>query len=137
MNSLISGCSPIGVSRERTGFLVGLAGILINGVIFALEFFSGISTGSTTLTADAFHNLIDAVSAVVTVISFLIAGKPADRQHPFGFGRVEYLSSLLVGIVIAGIGLFFARSSFEKALHPSSLQFSTGIIYINDNCHSS
>ena len=125
MNPLVTEYSLIDASRKRTGLLVGLAGILINGVIFAMEFFSGMSTGSTTLTADAFHNLIDAVSAVVTVISFLIAGKPADRQHPFGFGRVEYLSSLLVGMVIAGIGLFFARSSFEKALHPSHLQFST------------
>ncbi|AET67582.1 cation diffusion facilitator family transporter [Desulfosporosinus orientis DSM 765] len=111
-------------NRNKTGLLVGLTGIIINCLIFALELFSGIATGSTTLMADAFHNLIDSITAVLTVITFLVVRKPADSKHPFGFGRVEYLCSLFSGLFLLGIGAFFARSSFEKILHPSTVQFS-------------
>lgn len=123
MTPLVSVCSSKTMSRERTGFFVGLTGILLNGLIFALELVAGLSTGSMALTADAFHNLVDALSGIVTVVSFWIAEKPATRRYPFGFGRVEYLSSLLMGIAILGTGLFFARSSFQKTLRPSPVQF--------------
>lgn len=110
-------------SRGKIGILVGLAGISINALIFSLELYSGIVTKSTTLIADAFNNLVDSVSAVVTVMSFLLAGKPADCKHPFGFGRVEYLGSFFIGIIVLGISAFFAKTSFEKILHPSPVRF--------------
>jgi len=111
-------------SREKSGLLAGIAGIFINGMIFALELFASFMTGSTTLTADAFHNFMDAVTSVITVVSFLVVGKPADRKHPFGFGRVEYLSPLFVGIIMIGIGVFFAKTSFLKILNPAVVRFS-------------
>lgn len=111
-------------SRQKTGLMVGIVGILINGLIFVLELSSGIITGSTTLLADAFHNSVDMISSVVTVINFLVVGKPANSKHPFGFGRVEYLCSLFVGMIILGIGLFFLYSSFGKVLHPACVHFS-------------
>ncbi len=124
MNSFLADVSPTGGNREKIGILVGLTGILTNGFVFALELFSDISTGSTTVTADAFHNSVDAVSSVATLVTFFIVKRPADRKHPFGFGRVEYLGSLFMGLVILGIGLFFLGSSFEKMLHPSPVRFS-------------
>jgi len=111
-------------SREKSGLWVGIAGIFINGMIFVLELFASIMTGSTTLTADAFHNSVDAAASVITVVSFLFVGKPADRKHPFGFGRVEYLSSLFVGVIMIGIGVFFAKTSFLKILNPVVVRFS-------------
>jgi len=93
--------------REKSGLWAGIAGTFINGMIFALELFASIMTGSTTLMADAFHNSVDAVTSVITVVSFLVVGKPADRIHPFGFGRVEYLSSLFVGAIMIGVGVLF------------------------------
>jgi len=111
-------------SREKSGLWVGIAGIFINGMIFVLELFASIMTGSTTLRADAFHNSVDAAASVITVVSFLFVGKPADRKHPFGFGRVEYLSSLFVGVIMIGIGVFFAKTSFLKILNPVVVRFS-------------
>ena len=110
--------------REESGLRAGIAGIFINGMIFALELFASIMTGSTTLTADAFHNSVDAVTSVITVVSFLVVGKPADREHPFGFGRVEYLSSLFVGVIMIGVGVFFAKTSFLKILNSVVVRFS-------------
>ena len=124
MISFSSDKFPTDESRNKTGLLVGITGIIINSLIFTLELFSGMATGSTTLKADAFHNLIDAITAVLTVVTFLIVKKPADSKYPFGFGRVEYLCSLFIGLFLLGIGAFFARSSFEKLLHPSTVQFS-------------
>jgi len=111
-------------SREKAGLWAGIMGILINGMIFVLEFFASIMTGSTTLMADAFHNSMDAVTSVITVVSFFIVKKPPDQKHPFGFGRVEYLSSLFIGVMMIGIGAFFAHTSFLKILHPEAVQFS-------------
>ena len=112
-------------TREKAGLWAGMMGILINGMIFAMELFASIMTGSTTLMADAFHNSIDAVTSVITVVSFFIVTKPADQKHPFGFGRVEYLSSLFIGVMMISIGAFFAHASFLKIVNPEAVQFST------------
>ncbi len=116
--------SDSGQSRIKTGMAVGIAGIAINTFIFGVELLSGILTGSMTLMADSFHNLVDAISSIIMVFSFKLAGKPADKKHPLGFGRIEYLCSLLVALLIAVIGISFIISSFEKILHPSTVQFS-------------
>ncbi len=111
-------------TRTHYGMIGGAAGIGVNALIFILEIFIGLLTHSVAITADAFHNLTDVASSVITIISFKLAGKPADRKHPFGHGRMEYISSLLISMLILVIGIEFIRSSFEKILHPTAVHFS-------------
>lgn len=109
--------------RGRYGILAGSVGIFLNLCLFAAKFFAGILTSSIAVTADAFNNLSDAGSSVVTLLGFKMAGRPADREHPFGHGRIEYLSGLLVSMAIMLVGIELIKSSFEKILHPQSVTF--------------
>ncbi|WP_196593449.1 cation diffusion facilitator family transporter [Pectinatus sottacetonis] len=111
------------LKRKKTGIYIGCIGILINFSIFLLEFYSGLTVNSTSLTADSFHNLVDSIFSIVTVFSFVIAGKPSDTAHPFGFGRTEYLCSFCLGILLLTIGIFFGYASIQKILTPSIVQF--------------
>ena len=81
--------------RSAYGTLGGMVGIVCNLLLFAGKFFAGIITGAISITADAFNNLSDAASSIITLIGFYIAGKPADEDHPFGHGRMEYVLSLI------------------------------------------
>lgn len=111
--------------RARYGTLSGGAGILLNLCLFGAKCLAGWLTGSIAVIADAFNNLSDAGSSVVTLLGFRLASKPADREHPFGHGRIEYLSALAVSIAILLVGLELGRSSVEKILHPEPVAFST------------
>ena len=86
--------------RQRYGTLGSSVGILCNVVLFAVKLISGLMTGAISIMADAMNNLSDAGSSVVTLIGFYMAGKPADLDHPFGHGRIEYLSGLFVAVAI-------------------------------------
>ena len=86
--------------RERYGVLAGAVGILLNLLLFAGKLLAGIVTGAISVTADAFNNLSDAASSVVTLAGFRLAGQKADAHHPFGHGRMEYLAGLLVSLMI-------------------------------------
>ena len=110
--------------RQRYGTLSGVVGILLNLVLFAGKFLAGILTASIAITADAFNNLSDAGSSIVTLVGFRLAGQKADEDHPFGHGRIEYLSGLLVSLVILLVGFELAKSSVEKILHPETITFS-------------
>lgn len=110
--------------RERYGLLSGVVGILLNLLLSAGKFFAGVLTSSIAITADAFNNLSDAGSSVVTLVGFRLAGQKADDDHPFGHGRIEYLSGLLVSLIILLVGLELAKSSIGKILHPEEVQFS-------------
>lgn len=85
---------------------------------------AGTVSGSIAITADAFNNLSDAGSSVVTLIGFRLAGQKPDRHHPFGHGRVEYLSGLAVSVVILLMGFELGKTSFEKILSPAPVEFS-------------
>lgn len=110
--------------RTRIGTLSGWVGILCNGLLFAAKLFAGIVSGSVSVTADALNNLSDAASSLVTLAGFRLAGKPADRTHPFGHARYEYLAGLAVAVMILFIGLELARSSVGKILDPGTVDFS-------------
>ncbi len=99
-------------------------GIFLNLCLFAAKFISGVVTSSIAITADAFNNLSDAGSSVVTLVGFRMAGMPADSEHPFGHGRIEYLSGLVVSLAIMVVGAELAKSSFEKILRPQTIAFS-------------
>lgn len=109
--------------RGQYGILAGLVGIFLNLCLFAAKFFAGLLTSAISITADAFNNLSDAGSSVVTLLGFQMAGRPADHEHPFGHGRMEYLSGLLVSMAIMLVGIELVKSSFDKILHPQTVTF--------------
>ena len=109
--------------RKAYGILCGAVGITLNILLFAGKFFAGTLSGSIAITADAFNNLSDAGSSVVTMLGFQLAGQKPDRDHPFGHGRMEYLSGLAVAMLILLMGFELAKSSVEKILHPAAVDF--------------
>ena len=110
--------------RERYGVLAGGVGIFLNLLLSLGKFFAGVLTGSIAVTADAFNNLSDAGSSVVTLVGFKLAGQKADAGHPFGHGRMEYLAGLLVSLMILLVGVELGKSSIEKILRPEVVEFS-------------
>ena len=110
--------------RQAYGILCGIIGIVLNLLIFALKFFAGMLSGSIAITADAFNNLSDAGASVVTLIGFRLAGQKPDTEHPFGHGRLEYLSGLAVSLIIVLMGFELLKTSFGKIRHPAAVEFS-------------
>lgn len=86
--------------RRAYGVLCGAVGIAINLLLFALKLLAGTLAGSVAITADAFNNLSDAGASIVTLLGFRLAGQKPDTEHPFGHGRIEYISGLIVSLVI-------------------------------------
>lgn len=110
--------------RGAYGMLCGLLGIVLNLLLFAGKFFAGTISKSVSITADAFNNLSDAGSSVITLLGFKLAGQKPDPEHPFGHGRMEYLSGLVVSMAILLMGWELATSSVDKILHPQAVEFS-------------
>ena len=110
--------------RQRCGTLAGGVGILLNTLLCLGKLGAGLLTGSIAVVADGLNNLSDAASSVITLIGFRLAGQAADEEHPFGHGRIEYLSGLLVAMAILLMGFELGKSSLEKLLHPEELSFS-------------
>lgn len=111
-------------TRQEYGVLSGGVGIVCNLVLFLLKMLAGLLTGAVSVAADAFNNLADAGSSIVTLIGFKMAGKPADEEHPFGHGRIEYLAGLFVALAILFMGYELLKISIEKVFHPEEIDFS-------------
>ena len=111
-------------ARAAIGKLSGIVGIACNAVLFAAKLVVGILSGSVSVTADAMNNLTDAASAVVTLIGFKLAGRPADSEHPYGHARYEYLAGLTVAALILVIGGELAVTSIEKIFSPEPMRLS-------------
>ena len=116
--------------RKGYGMLCGAVGIGLNILLFAGKFFAGTIAGSIAITADAFNNLSDAGSSFVTLLGFQLAGQKPDSDHPFGHGRIEYLSGLAVSMLIILMGFELAKSSLDKILHPAPVDSSWLVIAI-------
>ena len=112
-------------SRVRTdyGVLTSVVGILCNVLLFAGKLAVGMVMRSVSVMADAFNNLSDAASSVIGFVGVKMAGKPADREHPFGHGRIEYIAALVVAFLVIQVGLTFFKSSLDKIRHPEDLSF--------------
>ncbi len=112
-------------SRVRTdyGVLTSVVGILCNILLFAGKLAVGMVMRSVSVMADAFNNLSDAASSVIGFVGVKMAGKPADREHPFGHGRIEYIAALVVAFLVIQVGLTFFKSSLDKIRHPEDLSF--------------
>ena len=106
--------------RHAYGTLSGLVGILLNLILSAIKLLAGLLSGSIAITADALNNLSDAGSQVITLISFKIASKPADRDHPFGHARMEYIASMIVSFLILMVGVELFRESLRGIFDPTS-----------------
>ena len=100
--------------RNSYGFLGGIIGIVVNLILFAIKFTVGFLVSSIAVTADAFNNLSDVASSVITIAGFKMANMPPDEKHPFGHGRMEYLSGLVVAFMVMLVGFQFVKSSFDK-----------------------
>lgn len=109
--------------RNAYGYLGGIVGIFVNTLLFAVKLSVGLISGSIAVTADAFNNLSDAASSIITIAGFKIASKPADEEHPFGHGRVEYISALIVSFMVMFVGFQFVKASFERIMAPKTVTF--------------
>ena len=116
--------------RKAYGILCGAVGIFFNILLFAGKFLAGRISGSIAVTADAFNNLSDAGSSIVTLLGFQLAGQKPDSDHPFGHGRMEYLSGLAVSMLILLMGFELAKSSLEKIIHPEAVDSSPLVLGI-------
>ena len=111
-------------TRRAYGVLCGAIGILLNILLFAGKFIAGSLAKSVAVTADAFNNLADAGSSVITMIGFRLAGQKPDKEHPFGHGRFEYIAGLLVSAAIILMGVELLKTSVEKIIAPQAVEFS-------------
>lgn len=116
--------------RQKFGILSGFVGICFNILLFAGKLIVGILSNSIAIMADAFNNLSDAGSSIITLIGFKIAGQKPDSDHPFGHGRLEYISGLLVSMIIIYMGIELVRTSIGRILNPQQLQFNPLMLII-------
>ena len=116
--------------RLKYGTLSGLVGICFNIFLFTFKLVAGLISGSIAIMADAFNNLSDAGSSIVTIIGFRVAGHQPDEEHPFGHGRIEYVSGLIVAMLIIIMAVELLQNSVNKILHPAQTAFSMLIALI-------
>lgn len=116
--------------RAAYGTFAGAVGIGVNFVLFLVKFFVGSITGALSVTADAFNNLSDMASSLISMIGARIAMKPADEDHPFGHGRIEYLAALAVAFLVLKVGIDLLMDSVGKIAHPQELRFSAVSVVI-------
>ncbi len=108
-------------TRRKYGLFSGIAGIILNFILFCIKITAGIIASSLGIIADAVNNLSDAGSSLITLIGFKLSGKPADNDHPFGHGRFEYISAMLVSVAIILMGFETGKSSLEKIINPKDV----------------
>lgn len=116
--------------RSRVGIFTGIVGIVVNLCLVILKLVAGFITGAVSITADAANNFSDAASSIVTLIGFKMAGKPADKEHPYGHGRMEYIAGLVVAELILLMGAELLHTSVLKIIHPDKVIFSIVSIVI-------
>ncbi|MCR4739524.1 MAG: cation diffusion facilitator family transporter [Lachnospiraceae bacterium] len=116
--------------RKKYGILSGGLGIFFNLMLFIVKLSAGFISGSVAIMADAFNNLSDAGTSLVTVVGFKMAGKKPDPEHPFGHGRVEYVTGLIISLVIILMGVELIKSSVEKILAPTGINYSAITVVI-------
>ncbi|MCL2353375.1 MAG: cation diffusion facilitator family transporter [Defluviitaleaceae bacterium] len=110
--------------RHKIGVASGIFGIFANLSLTALKFVAGIMVGSVAVMADAFNNLTDSITSIATIFGFKMSTKPADKEHPFGHGRIEDVVGLIVAVSIVFVGLEFVRASIANILEPEYMQIS-------------
>lgn len=110
--------------RERYGKFAGIVGILSNSILCLGKILAGILSGSIAIIADGVNNLADASSSLITLIGFKLAAMPENEEHPYGHARIEYITGMIVSVLIVIVGVELGKSSIDKILHPAALVFS-------------
>ncbi len=117
--------------RERYGVFAGLVGIVVNIIIASAKLLIGTFSGSISITADAVNNFSDAGSSVITLIGFKMANKPADPSHPYGHGRIEYISGMIVAFIVLIFGVELMKSSVDRIINPVEMTYNVwGIVVL-------
>lgn len=125
MKRFVKNYEEIQDSQVRTRYVVvaSIVGILCNVLLFAGKLLAGIFMQSIAVMADAFNNLSDAASSIVSYVGMKMASKPADEEHPFGHGRIEYISAFIVAFLVIEVGFTFFKSSIDKVMNPEAVSF--------------
>jgi cation diffusion facilitator family transporter len=116
--------------RTSYGILSSIVGIICNIILFGVKIAVGLIINSISVMSDAFNNLSDAASSVISFVGVKLAGRPADKEHPFGHGRFEYISALAVAFLILQVGFSLFQESFKKVLHPEEISFNPVLVGI-------
>lgn len=116
--------------RGKMGVFAGIFGLVTNFILFLGKFFVGFSANSVSIMADAMNSFSDTISSVIVLFGFKIAGKPADKDHPYGHERFEYLTGLAIALLISLVGFQFLKSSFMKIVTPAAIHFSWATIIV-------
>ena len=117
-------------SRHEYGVLAGIVGICCNLLLTAFKIVTGIITGAVSIATDAVNNLSDAISSIVTLVGFKISGKPADKEHPYGHGRAEYVTGFIVAAAVIAVALTLLKESVTHIFNPNELDVSITTIII-------
>ena len=115
--------------RGRYTRLTGTLGIIVNSVLCVIKIVLGLAIHSIAVVADGAHDMADSVAALITLIGARIARKPADKDHPYGHARVEYLCSLVVSAIVLIVGAELLKNSIDKCINPQPTDFSWLISY--------
>lgn len=116
--------------REKYGVLSGMVGIIMNIILASAKLIIGTFSGSISITADAVNNFSDAGSSIITLIGFKMSNKPADPTHPYGHGRIEYISGLIVAFIVLLFGFELMKGSVERIINPTEITYSIWAIVV-------
>ena len=111
------------INRQKAGYLTSVIGIILNIFLFLLKFFLGTITNSLAVISDGFNNLSDSLSNVITIFSYKVANRKADKEHPYGHGRFEYISTLVISFIIIYVGLQLLLSAIDKIRNPEAVEY--------------
>lgn len=114
--------------RKQVGIMSSIVGIMLNLMLFTVKFIMGTLASSIAIVSDGFNNLSDSASCIITFFGYRMAAKPADKDHPFGHGRMEYLTALAIAIIILLVGVELFKGSLNKMIHPVPIQYSHVIL---------
>lgn len=115
--------------RQKYGTLSSIVGIICNVLLFLIKYAMGTLSHSISIVSDAFNNLSDCAGCLVTLLGYKMASKPADKNHPFGHGRMEYLTSLIIAALIIFVGIELFKNSVEKIINPVEIRFSFAVLF--------
>jgi len=116
--------------KENLGYIEGWVSIVVNTLLFGMKYWVGILCGSVAMIADAWHTLSDTLTSIVVIVGFVIAARPADKEHPFGHGRAEFIAALAIGILLGVVGFNFMAESVGRLIHHHSVKFSLFAIIV-------